>query len=224
MKSLLKCEQITTYMQDEIIHQNLDFTINKGEIISLMGRSGSGKTSFANILLGFIPIHSGKILWKNEPFDLSNIKLKMGLQPQNSALLSDKTVIENVAMPLRYISNFSWQLAFELALNKILLVGLSEKDCYKYPHMLSGGMMKRVALARALSIDPELLILDEPVSGLDAISSKQFENLIWSLPNSTSVICITHNFIKSHKYYVLENKKIVQFDEQSIKESDYVKF
>ncbi|WP_172619007.1 ATP-binding cassette domain-containing protein [Candidatus Cytomitobacter indipagum] len=222
--SLLDCVKINTKIHKEIIHEDLDFSIKKGEIVSLMGRSGSGKTSFANILLGFMKINSGSVLWKGKKLDINQVKSRIGFQPQNGALLADKTVLENVAMPLRYVANFDWDLSFELAMNKILLTGLTEKDFCKYPHMLSGGMIKRVSLARAMSIDPELLILDEPLSGLDAISSKQFENLIWSLSHSTSVICITHNFIKSHKYYILENKKILQLKEEEIKESEYVKF
>lgn len=224
MHNLLDCINISTELDGEMIHKGLNFSIKNGEIVSLMGKSGVGKTSFANVLLGFITIKCGSILWKGKQMSLDVIKSRIGFQPQNGALLSDKTVLENVAMPLRYVANFDWNLSCELAMNKILLVGLSDRDFCKYPHMLSGGMIKRVALARAMSMDPELLILDEPMSGLDAMNSRQFENLIWRISHSTSVICITHNFIKSHKYYILEDGKVLQLSEELIKESEYVKF
>ncbi len=222
MSLLLECKNITTYINEKCIHENLNFKLFKGEIVSLMGRSGCGKTSFANVLLGFLKIKSGSIIWKRE--ESLNVKYNIGFQPQHNALLSDYNILENVAMPLRYISNLDWETSFQLAMNKILMVNLTEEDCYKYPHMLSGGMLKRASLARALATDPELLILDEPLSGLDALSAKKFQDLIWSLLPNVSIICITHNFIKSSKYYVLEDKKIVLLNEKSMKENQYVQF
>ncbi|USO00626.1 MAG: ATP-binding cassette domain-containing protein [Alphaproteobacteria bacterium] len=215
---LLELKNITTIINGVKIHDNLNFSISAGEIVSLMGGSGSGKTTFANVVLNFMPITSGEIFFLGKRIqNVDSLNSKIAYQVQNNALFADKTVIENIAFPLRYVANLEWNIAIELAFRKLFLVNLNYDDAYKYPHMLSGGMMKKVALARAIATDPNLLILDEPFSGLDNVNLKHIQELIYKLSKKMSIICITHHFLKSDRYYMLQSGKFNQISESEVK-------
>ncbi|QEK39020.1 ATP-binding cassette domain-containing protein [Candidatus Nesciobacter abundans] len=216
---VLSIKDLTTRFGDKCVHDNLSFGIRKGQIFSLMGSSGSGKSTLLNLILGIKKIQLGEVFWFGEKSDPEKIRKMIGFQPQSGNLIRDYNVIENVALPIRINADLEWDICYELAAMKIKMVGLDECDFFKYPHMLSGGMTKRAALARAIALDPDLVILDEPLSGLDFESAKKFQSLIWDLVPEFTIMCVTHDYIKSHEYAVLENKKIRLLEENDLKEN-----
>ena len=203
---LLQIKNLTVHIGNNILLDNLNFELKSGEIFALMGQSGAGKSTFLHTLLGNHK-YTGEILWEGKPWDIDQLPWRIGFQPQHSGLLSDHTVGENIAMPLRYVANLPENIAMELAMARMLLFNLDANVFWKYPNELSGGMKRRVALARALVLDPPLLILDEPIAGLDGENVENFYKLLDSLTN-TAVLCVTHNKMKAHFYGVLDKGKI----------------
>ncbi len=156
-------------------HLNLD--VREGEILGLVGASGGGKSVLMRTLVGLLPTRGGQI-------DFANVRKgerSWGILFQQGALFSASTARQNVQFPLRENAHLSPRLLDEIADAKLEMVGLSRADGDKFPSELSGGMTKRVALARALALDPALLFLDEPTSGLDPIAAGEFDALIRTL-------------------------------------------
>lgn len=184
-----------------MIHDHLSLDVYPQEIFCIVGGSGSGKSVLLGAMLGLVPIKKGTIKILGE--DASSLEkiMKRRLQShwgvlfQGGALFSSLTVGENIQIPMKELDNISADLARELAFIKLKMVGLQEKDFYKYPSELSGGMIKRAALARALAVEPEILFLDEPTAGLDPISAAEFDELILSLRENLNltVVMITHD-------------------------------
>ena len=206
---------------ERVIHQDLDLTITEGEIVGVVGGSGSGKSVLLNTILGLKPIDEGTI--KIFGVDLSvasraarsSVDRRWGVLFQRGALFSNLTVGENVEAPMLQHGNLSAKDMRELAALKIALVGLPPHAIDLKPSELSGGMIKRAALARALALDPELLFLDEPTSGLDPIGAGAFDELIADLSASLglTVFMITHDLDSLYticdSVAVLADKKIV---------------
>lgn len=183
------------------IHNNLDFHVNKGDIVAIVGGSGSGKTTLLRSILmlqkpisGTIKVFNTDLLQDSEAAK-ARVRRRWGVMFQHGALFSSLTVLENVLFPLKEFTKLSPKLQREIALLKIALVGLPINSATKYPAELSGGMKKRAAVARAIALDPELLFLDEPASGLDPKSIEALDELILHLRNALglTIVMITHD-------------------------------
>jgi phospholipid/cholesterol/gamma-HCH transport system ATP-binding protein len=186
---------------DKLVLNGLDLDVYRGEVMGFVGGSGTGKSVLTRTILRLMPKQSGKIDLFG--FDLDQvsraesdaIERRIGVMFQQGALFSGLTVKQNVQVPMREHLNLSPQLADELAMLKIQLVGLSLDAADKFPSELSGGMIKRAAMARALALDPEIVFLDEPTSGLDPIGAAEFDELIATLQKTLglTVFMVTHD-------------------------------
>lgn len=185
-------------------HLNLD--VRRGEILGFVGASGTGKSVLTRAILGLVPKRAGKIEVFGEDLDkLSRasrkaIEQRWGVLFQQGALFSSLTVKQNVQVPMREYLDLSEQLLDELAMLKIEMVGLNPDAADKFPSDLSGGMIKRAALARALALDPDIVFLDEPTSGLDPIGAGEFDELISTLQQTLglTVFMVTHDLDSLH--------------------------
>ena len=198
---VIEIRDLKTCFGSVCIHEDLNLEVRRGEIVALVGGSGSGKTTLLReiIMLALPTAGSIKVLG-HELSDLSEtdadqLRRRMGVMFQHGALFSALTVMENVAVCLREHTDLPERLIRELALLKITLAGLPADAAFKYPRQLSGGMLKRAAVARAIALDPELLFLDEPSAGLDPISANAFDELILQLKESLglTVVMVTHD-------------------------------
>jgi phospholipid/cholesterol/gamma-HCH transport system ATP-binding protein len=186
-------------------HVSLD--VREGEIQGLVGGSGSGKSVLMRTIVGLVRKRAGQIHVLDVSFDEAGIEewraieRQWGILFQQGALFSSLTVLENVQFPMRQFLRLPPRLMDELAMAKLEMVGLAAADAGKYPAELSGGMTKRVALARALALDPQIIFLDEPTSGLDPIAAGAFDLLIRALQRTLGVTA----FIVTHDLDTLAN-------------------
>jgi phospholipid/cholesterol/gamma-HCH transport system ATP-binding protein len=179
----------------------LDLDVLRGEVMGFVGGSGTGKSVLIRSILGLVAKQRGTIEVFGADLDRLDVpkrkrlERRFGVMFQQGALFSGLTVKQNVQVPLREHLGLAGRLAEELALLKIELVGLERDAADKYPAELSGGMVKRAALARALALDPELVFLDEPTSGLDPIGAADFDELIATLQKTLglTVFMVTHD-------------------------------
>lgn len=185
----------------EWIHKGLNLTVNQGEILGIVGGSGSGKTTLLRQILMLQHPTSGSIRVFNKELTTASAKVRLAVQRrwgvlfQQNALFSALTLLENVAFPLVEHTRLNSSTRDQLAMLKILMVGLSYDAANKYPAVLSGGMQKRAALARAIVLDPELLFLDEPTTGLDPESAAGLDELILNLQETMglTMVMVTHD-------------------------------
>ena len=206
---------------EQVIHQGLDLDVKRGEILGVVGGSGTGKSVLMRSIIGLQTPESGdvEVLGENmigrDEDEAKNIRRRWGILFQNGALFSTLTVAENVEVPLREYFHLTPKLMDEIASYKIAMAGLPPDAGPKYPSELSGGMVKRAGLARALALDPELLFLDEPTAGLDPIAAQNFDELILSLRDKLdlTVFLITHDLDTLYAFCdgvaVLADKKVV---------------
>lgn len=191
---------------DRLVLDHLSMDVSRGEIVGLVGGSGSGKTVLMRTIIGLVPRRSGSIevlgtnLAAADEERRAAIERRWGVLFQQGALFSSLTVRQNVQFAMREYLNLPQRLMDEIALTKLAMVGLDARDSEKLPSELSGGMTKRVALARALALDPDILFLDEPTSGLDPISAGEFDALIKTLQKTLgfTVFMITHDLASLH--------------------------
>ena len=187
---------------DQVIHDGLDLVVNRGEIIGVVGGSGTGKSVLMRSIIGLqIPSEGsievlGRSITDAQDDDDIDIRSRWGVLFQGGALFSTLTVAENVEVPLKeFYPEITDALRHEIARFKVILSGLPEEATSKFPSELSGGMRKRAGLARALALDPELLFLDEPTAGLDPIGAAAFDSLTRELQDTLglTVFLITHD-------------------------------
>jgi phospholipid/cholesterol/gamma-HCH transport system ATP-binding protein len=204
-----------------IVLDHLSLDVRRGEIMGFVGASGSGKSVLLRTVIGLLPKREGSIEVAGMNLDavtfkqIRSIGRRWGILFQQGALFSSLTVRQNIQFPLRENLIISDRLLDEMAIAKLEMVGLAPEDAEKFPSELSGGMTKRVALARALALDPEILFLDEPTSGLDPISGGEFDSLIKTLQRTLgfTVFMVTHDLDSLHtvcdRIAVLADGKIV---------------
>ena len=201
-----------------VVHKDLDLTVRRGEVLTLVGGSGTGKTVLLRQMLGLNRPARGRITVLGRPVaELTDAgaAARVGMLFQQGALFSAFSVLDNIALPLRETRAVPDALAREAALLKLQMVGLKASDAHKMPAELSGGMIKRVALARALVMDPPLLMLDEPTAGLDPDSSDAFVTLLRSLHRELglTVVMVTHDldtlFELADRVAVLAEQRVI---------------
>ncbi|MGC4027368.1 MAG: ATP-binding cassette domain-containing protein [Steroidobacteraceae bacterium] len=212
----------------QVVHDGLDMQVRRGEVFGILGGSGSGKSVLLRTILGLRHPQAGRVLV--EGVDMSTLnraelhaaKARYGVTFQHGALYSALTVRENIQLPMLEHLRLPKDALEDLARLKISLVGLPPDAAGKYPSQLSGGMIKRAALARALALDPRLLFLDEPTSGLDPISAAAFDELIAYLQHELqlTVVMITHDldtiFRICERVGVIVDRKMIVDDRERI--------
>jgi phospholipid/cholesterol/gamma-HCH transport system ATP-binding protein len=201
MESVLEVQDLVTRFGAERIHDGVSFAVRRGEMVALIGASGTGKSVLIKEVIGLIRPAAGTIrlfgadVWRSSPEEMNALRRRFGMLFQDGALFSSLTVAENIAVPFRENTDVPTDLVSPLVGFKLSLVGLPPDTGAKMPAQLSGGMRKRVALARALALEPEILFLDEPTSGLDPVGARAFDRLVRVLCDSLglTVVIVTHD-------------------------------
>jgi len=199
--AVIKVHDLVVGFGDATVLDHLDLDVREAEILGVVGASGAGKSVLLRTIIGLLPRRHGTIevlgvdLAKANEQERRALERRWGILFQQGALFSSLTVKQNVQFPMRENLEISQRLMDEMALAKLEMVGLTPQDGEKFPSELSGGMTKRVALARALALDPEIVFLDEPTSGLDPISAGDFDELIRTLQQTLeiTVFMVTHD-------------------------------
>jgi phospholipid/cholesterol/gamma-HCH transport system ATP-binding protein len=218
---VLSVKDLTVGFGSNIVLDKLNLDIYRGEILGFVGASGTGKSVLMRTVLRLLSRRSGTIRIFDTDFDKATeaqrlaLDMKLGVLFQHGALFSALTVKENIQVPMREYLDLPQAMMDELARLKIELVGLAPEAADKFPSELSGGMIKRAALARALALDPALVFLDEPTSGLDPIGAAEFDELIAKLRDTLelTVYMVTHDldslFSVCDRIAVLGQKKVL---------------
>jgi len=198
---VIQMRGIVTRFGDRTIHDGVDLDVCSGEIFAILGESGAGKSLLLKEMIMLMRPQAGEIrilgnqLSRLDYIRHQELRRKWGVLFQFGALFTSLTVAENIALPLKEYTSISSHLREKIVREKLHMVGLSPEAAPLYPSELSGGMIKRAALARALAMDPQLLFLDEPTSGLDPIGARAFDRLILELRDALdiTVVMITHD-------------------------------
>jgi phospholipid/cholesterol/gamma-HCH transport system ATP-binding protein len=199
--SILEVNKIETRFGKQYIHRGITFSIIESSVVAIIGSSGCGKSTLLREIIGLLRPSSGSIsllgtdVWRCNNRKLDELRRRFGVLFQNGALFSALTCGENIATPMVEQMSLPSEVLPELVQLRLGLTGLPPEISLKMPSELSGGMRKRVALARALALEPEILFLDEPTSGLDPISARAFDNLVQTLCKSLglTIVMVTHD-------------------------------
>ncbi len=198
---VIQLRDINNRFDHNLVHQGLSLEVYRGEILGIIGVSGSGKSVLLRTMALLHRPFSGEVhIFGHDALSLGleeekRMRLKLGFMFQNGALFSSLTVFENVRFPLDEHTRLTQRIKSEVVMLKIHLTGLETEAAAKYPRELSGGMVKRAALARTLVLDPAVLFLDEPTSGLDPVTASTFDTLVAELKNmlDLTVVMVTHD-------------------------------
>jgi len=201
VEAVLEVQDIVTRFGADVVHDGVSFAVTRGEVVALIGGSGTGKSVLLKEMIGLLEPSGGRVrllgtdVWASPQEEIDRLRRRFGMLFQDGALFSSLSVAENIAVPLREHTDLPDALISPLVGFKLSLVGLSPDVGRKSPAELSGGMRKRVALARALALEPEILFLDEPTSGLDPIGARAFDSLVRALSDSLglTVFMVTHD-------------------------------
>lgn len=217
---IIKATDLTTKFGDRVIHDGLNFHVNEAEIYGLLGGSGTGKSTLMKTMIYLKEPSAGKVemlgrdLWSLDEAARREIRLACSVMFQFGALYTSMNVLENIYILLKEYSRMSERSMREIAMFWLQKVGLSENVALQYPSELSGGMKKRVAMARALVLSPKILFLDEPNSGLDPSSARAFDELVVELRDTlgVTVVMVTHDIDSIctilDRFLILQDKKI----------------
>jgi len=198
---IISVSNLTVGFGDRLVLNGLNLDVRRGEILGFVGASGAGKSVLTRTIIGLMPKRSGRIQVMGVDLDTvgeearRDIERRWGVLFQHGALFSSLSVRENIQFPVRELMSLSDRVLDEMTYAKLTLVGLKPEVADRYPSQLSGGMIKRVALARALALDPEIVFLDEPTSGLDPIGAGDFDDLVRTLQRTLglTVFMVTHD-------------------------------
>jgi phospholipid/cholesterol/gamma-HCH transport system ATP-binding protein len=204
--AIIRVRDLSVRFGSTQILDRLNLDVKRGEILGFVGPSGAGKSVLTRTIIGLVPKMSGQIEVFGIDLDGANAKerraveRRWGILFQQGALFSSLTVRQNIQFPVREYLNLSQRLLDEITIAKLGMVGLKPEVVDRFPSELSGGMIKRVALARALALDPELVFLDEPTSGLDPIGAGDFDELVRTLQRTLglTVFMVTHDLDSLH--------------------------
>jgi len=201
MAPIIEMRNIVTRFGDTVIHDGVNLQVNTGEIYGILGESGAGKSVLVKEIIMLLRPSSGTVkvlgleLDRTDYREQQALRRSWGVLFQFGALFTSLTVAENIMLPIKEYAQVSPKLLEKIVREKLEMVGLHSRAASLYPKELSGGMVKRAALARALAMDPKLLFLDEPTSGLDPIGARAFDRLIVDLRDALdiTVVMITHD-------------------------------
>ena len=217
---IIRVRGLVNRFGDETVHDGLDLDVRRGEVLGIVGGSGSGKSVLLRTVVGLNRPVEGKIevfgrdVWAMSDAQRRELEKRWGVLFQDGALFSSLTVAQNIEVPIKEYFDIPLSLMDEISAVKVGMVGLPEDAGEKYPAQLSGGMRKRAGLARALALDPEVVFLDEPTAGLDPIAAGGFDELIRDLKTSLglTVFMVTHDldslFAICDRVAVLVDKRV----------------
>ncbi len=216
VENVIEVRGLVNRFGKQVVHEDLNLNVHRDEILGVVGGSGSGKSVLMRSILGLHRFNAGEIVVMGQSIHYGEPgpHTSWGVLFQNGALLSNLTVQQNVELPIALHSNMPLETRHELASLKLIMAGLSLSSADKYPSQLSGGMRKRVALARALALEPRILFLDEPTAGLDPIAATEFDELITYLHDNLdlTIFMITHDvdslFNTCNRIAVLVDKQV----------------
>jgi phospholipid/cholesterol/gamma-HCH transport system ATP-binding protein len=201
MRTLVELKDVTNRFGAQVVHDHINFTLNENEALGVVGGSGSGKTVLLRTILGLNRPKEGQVLFGGADLYALTPEQRLGLQRrfgvlfQNGALFSGLSVLDNVALPLREHTALSPKSIEDLAFLKLQMVGLQQDAANKFPSALSGGMVTRAGVARAMALDPEILFLDEPTGALDPVAASSLDELMRDLHQilRLTILVITHD-------------------------------
>lgn len=223
-EAIIQVRQLRNQFGSNVVHQDLDLDVMRGEILGVVGGSGTGKSVLLRAITGLLQPAAGEVnVFGHNMLGMGSreramLERRIGVLFQKGALFSSLTVLENIALPLIEHAGLSRAQATSVAAVKLALAGLPERAGHLYPADLSGGMIKRAALARALALDPDILFLDEPTAGLDPIGAAAFDQLLLTLRDAfnLTVFLVTHDldtlYTACDRVAVLSQKKVLIVD------------